>query len=212
MKKILYSLLAIIFIIFIISYRGLQVDTANMQYRVLENIDRVTSSTPLHMAIIMANVDNVKTILDGNSHYNNPGTVNSKDGQGHYPLYYVGQYRPSLKDYIFSRPDIEIAELLIKNGADINANNGESIDLAFSGHGNIEFIKMLLKNDFDIKNKPLLHEAIKYGSLDAVKLLISYGADVNQQNKEGMTPLEHAKMFFNDEAIINELKKAGAKE
>ncbi len=211
MKKILYLLSVTIFFILIIAYRTLQVDTVNMQDRVLENIDRVQSTTPLHMAVIMNNINAIKGILNVR-YYRNPGTVKSQDGEGHYPLYYVGQYRPRFRDYIFGRPDIEIAELLIKNGADVNANNGEVIDQALSGWGNIEFIRMLLKNGFDIKNRSVLHRAARGRLVDIVKLLIDYGADVNERNEEGETPLDYAKWPFGDEATRNELKKAGAKE
>ncbi|KAG8129154.1 hypothetical protein E2320_015824 [Naja naja] len=37
-----------------------------------------------------------------------------------------------------------------------------------------------------------IHEAVLAGNLDCVKLLIKYGADINQKDDEGWTPLHMA--------------------
>lgn len=59
-----------------------------------------------------------------------------------------------------------------------------------------------------------LHWAVMKGSLDIVKLLIKYGADINlpmESGRKGITPLEHAKIYKNPdivEYLENQLEQA----
>ena len=46
----------------------------------------------------------------------------------------------------------------------------------------------------NLDNNTLLHIAISQGQLDAIKLLIEKGADVNAKNKNGSTPLRLAEI------------------
>ncbi len=56
--------------------------------------------------------------------------------------------------------------------------------------------------------KPLC-AAISKGDLDAVKVMIGYGADVNETTARGMTPLMYAAMYNNTE-IMDLLIQKGA--
>jgi len=68
-----------------------------------------------------------------------------------------------------NRPDkaLEVAKLLIANGADVNARAGGFRETA-------------------------LHRASKRGLVDVVKLLLEKGANAKLANKGGWTPLHHA--------------------
>lgn len=152
--------------------------------------------------------------------------------------------------------DDEIAELLIKAGADVNAQDDmlNSPFLYAGANGNLALVKLCLANgaDFKVFNRyygsalipaaerrhldvvnllvntpgyPIDHinnlgwtallEAIILGAdrkvqVEIVKSLVKGGSDVNIADKDGVTPLEHAKNRSMKE-IVDILQKAGAK-
>ena len=150
----------------------------------------------------------------------------------------------------------EIAELLIRAGADVNAQDDmlNSPFLYAGAEGNLDLVKLCLANgaNFEIYNRyygtalipaaerrhlqvvnllvntpgyPIDHvnnlgwtallEAIILGSdrkvqVDIVKSLVDGGSNVNIADKEGVTPLQHARKRSLGE-IITILTDAGAK-
>ena len=95
--------------------------------------------------------------------------------------------------------------LLIAVGADVHCTdsyNGTGLIRA-ADRGHVEIIKELLKTDIRVNhiNKlgwTALLEAIILGDggrrhTEVVRLLVNAGADVNLSDKDGITPLEHAK-------------------
>jgi len=84
-------------------------------------------------------------------------------------------------------PDIskEIMELLLSEGADIDAKCGS--------------------------NKTLLHLAVEKGNVGLTEFLISKGANLNIKDNRGWTPLQWA-LNRNDKVIADLLRKNGAKE
>jgi ankyrin repeat protein len=69
-----------------------------------------------------------------------------------------------------------IAQLLINNGANVNAQNKDG-------------------------NTPL-HKASEHGNTEVAKLLIENGANVNAQDKNGLTPLHVAIRYFTEIALL----------
>ena len=81
--------------------------------------------------------------------------------------------------------NVHLAELEIKNGADINKegpNNQTPLYYA-AANGNVDIIKLLLKNGADINYRPKFYtplgRAIANGHFNVVKFMIENGANVN---------------------------------
>ncbi len=98
------------------------------------------------------------------------------------------------------RERYEIAEILIKNGADVNkAINGEQIIFDLIRHDYIEQLKFLLKNGLDLnvssedRDKIVpIGFAARLGKLDIVKLFVEHKADLNKCNSNNQSPLRLA--------------------
>jgi ankyrin repeat protein len=117
---------------------------------------------------------------------------------------------------------IELLKKTLKAGADVHStdsDNGTGLIRA-SDRGHVEIVKELLKTDIRVNHVnrmgwTALFEAILLGGGDErhteiVRLLVDAGADVNLPDKDGVTPLAHAKnRNFTD--IITILENSGAK-
>ena len=93
--------------------------------------------------------------------------------------------------------ELELAETLVKKGADVNKTGWTPLHYAAS-NGHVAVIKLLLENhayiDAESPNgsTPLMMAGM-YGSTEAVKLLLDEGADPLLKNQQGLTALEFAK-------------------
>ena len=93
----------------------------------------------------------------------------------------------------------EIVELLIANGADVNAKDEDGLtplDLAVRGHGDIgnKIADLLRKHggkESPKKPRVSIHVAARDGNIKAVKQHLAYGTDVNVRDVVG-TPLHYA--------------------
>ena len=102
----------------------------------------------------------------------------------------------------------EITELLIANGADVNAKGLHSrtpLHYAAIG-GSRKFAELLIANGADVNAKSKigltsLHNAAVHGQKDFVELLIANGADVNATKGAGGTALHSAANFGHKEVV-----------
>lgn len=102
----------------------------------------------------------------------------------------------------------EVVQLLIVNGANINAkNNVGSTPLHYaSTEGNTEVVNLLIDNGADINVKDHvdttpLHKASFKGHTEVVKLLIDNGADIHVKDNVDRTPLKVANEFGRTEVV-----------
>jgi ankyrin repeat protein len=115
----------------------------------------------------------------------------------------------------------ELLKKILKAGADVystDSDNGTGLIRA-SDRGHVEIVKELLKTDIRVNHVnrmgwTALFEAILLGGGDErhteiVRMLVDAGAYVNFQDKDGVTPLAHAKNR-NYTGIISILENAGA--
>ena len=133
---------------------------------------------PIHTAAINGDLAGVQAELDKGV------DVNVKDRFGFTPLHFAATK--------------EIAELLINEGADVNAKDKGWTPLyhaAWRGHK--EVAELLIAKGADVNMKDVegvtpLHLAADRGHTEVVELLITAGADVNAKDDEGETPLDQA--------------------
>jgi ankyrin repeat protein len=97
----------------------------------------------------------------------------------------------------------DIVKLLLKHGADINNYERDMLLIFSIIHENgpiIKIIKLLLANGADpniaYKNGSYpLHFAAQNGYYEVVKLLLQYGAKVNEPGYKGITPILFAFVY-----------------
>ena len=101
--------------------------------------------------------------------------------------------------------ELELANKLIKKGADVNKTNWTPLHYAASS-GHAALISLLLANSAYIDaespngSTPLMMAAM-YGSEASVKLLLQEGADPRLKNQQGLTALDFAKRGKRPDAI-----------
>ncbi|XP_077992722.1 poly [ADP-ribose] polymerase tankyrase-2-like [Glandiceps talaboti] len=119
-----------------------------------------------------------------------PENINCRDSQGRNstPLHLAAGYN-----------NVEVAELLLENGADVNARDkGGLIPLHnASSYGHVDIAALLIKygtcvNATDRWSFTPLHEAAQKGRTQLCALLLAHGADPTMKNQEGQTPLDLA--------------------
>ena len=159
-------------------------------------------SVDIHKAAKEGNIEAVKQHIAAGT------DVNAKDRKGETPLRIAISYGHK-----------EIGELLITNGADMNAKSGRKewtplYRAIFSKRW--EFTELLIAKgaDVNLSNKdgttPLHRAAGERGQKEIVELLIAEDADVNAKKDDGLTPLDWAIREKNTETA-DLLRKHGGK-
>jgi ankyrin repeat protein len=158
----------------------------------------------LHLAVSNGNVDSVQLLIDYEA-----------------DIHVRNRFGYSLFDYAAHYGHIDMLEFLISKGANMNA-----IEIDWGKHaihiaacsGSIDSMQWLLDHDIDVDIKDgsghtPLHWAAYYDEIDAVRFLISKGANVNNMNKHGENVLFDAAKREDQhrKELINILLDHGAK-
>ncbi len=156
--------------------------------------------TPLHNQAYRGHLDSVELLLQHGA------DIEAKTSFGHTPL---------LSSIRWDR--IEVTKFLIDKGANINPTTelGRTPLIISAVEGNPELARLFLDNDADISLKDnnykrtALHFAALYGQLDIVDALVKKGANVNERDAAGKTPLDYANQYGH-EKVAKLLKSSGA--
>jgi hypothetical protein len=147
-------------------------------------------STPLHLAAAGDDPKIVALILQ------NGGDVNARDALGRTPLHTAIDLREASAGD--PRVAVEIAQILIGRGADLNAvaDVGTALHAA-ARRRSPELVDLLLKNgaDPEIQTRDAgtpLHTAVATGDPETVEILLMKGVRVNTANSQGYRPLDLA--------------------
>jgi ankyrin repeat protein len=153
-----------------------------------------THITTFYEAISFVDLDYIKRWIKAGA------DVNQVDDNGLTPLHYAIK---------FAKTDIltliEIIEIFIKNGADINKrvynDTMTLLHYAVYYQMNIDILKFLIKNGANINavgrcGKTILNDAISNNDLKTVILLIENGVDVNLADDLGFKPLHRAMLNY----------------
>ena len=109
---------------------------------------------------------------------------------------------------------LELAEKMVKKGADVNKTGWTPLHYAAST-GQVKMMALLLENhayiDAESPNgsTPLMMASM-YGSAESVKLLLDGGADPSLKNQQGLTALQFAKQANRLDAV--ELMSAAVRQ
>lgn len=203
--------------------------------------------SPLFRAIWNGNVNFVRVLVDNGADVNRGNHINIT------PLNFVARVSPkrvSIDDGLeiakilikrgadVNKPDVsncgpifeavssknlEMAKLLIENGAVIDVMSNEAkntpLNSAVTDKDNNEMVKFLLdagaKVDYPgYKNETAIFYAARWKNFVAIKLLAEKGADLNWRNSDNLTPLDLIKSFEDkkySQEIVKFLIKKGAK-
>ncbi|WP_157154466.1 ankyrin repeat domain-containing protein [Brachyspira murdochii] len=189
-------------------------------------IDEYSKSTPLIKAIEYKQTDIINYLLENNADvnltlgYSTPLTEAMYDEELVRKLIDLGAdvnlpaELTGFTPLMASLHNIAIAELLIENGADIEAKDDDDINVLVyaSTYNNEEMVKFLLEKGADantvceIKNEhidisptPLMNAAYR-GNTNIINMLLENGADINYTTDYGMTALMMAASFNQFEA------------
>jgi ankyrin repeat protein len=117
---------------------------------------------------------------------------------------------------------LELLRLTLKHGADIHTLNqyGGTALIPASHYGHVEVVRELLQTKINVNHVnrlgwTALIEAVILGDggarhTEIVRLLLASGADAGIADRDGVTPLAHARRLRFSE-IIRLLEKAGAR-
>jgi len=140
------------------------------------------------------------------------GNVNSRNSRSDLPILHAAILLDA------GHHNMEIADILIQNGADIDMFWFESTPLQVAlSQGNSNVAYMLINRGANIHlpgmaNKVALDIAAEFASDEVVELLLAHGANVNRRGSSGHPPIVHALFRVQDigSSQVDILLNAGA--
>lgn len=154
-----------------------------------------------HDAVHIGNVASVRAMLA-----TDPALATSVDEYKFQPIHLLDMYF-----------EPEILNLLLANGADINAKNDEGVTILHIVT-DPDAVDVLIKNGAQIEARdkdgrtPLIMQAGEQDNgPDVVVSLLAHGADPNAKDNQGKTALSIARQS-GDETLVGLLTKSGAKK
>jgi ankyrin repeat protein len=161
-------------------------------------------ATPIALDLVMAirntDVQAVRKLLA------NVADVNARDAEGNTPLILASFYASP-----------ECVKLLLERGADANAANKIGATALIRAATNHEKTRLLVDagakvrvRTIDLGNTPLILAARRAGNARTVKLLLECGADANERNNAGSSPITSG-AASGDLETVRLLLDAGAK-
>lgn len=141
--------------------RHWEIDTVKFLVKNGVDVNGGTFLTPLNWAIIHDRIEIVEFLINSGSKLNDIVFNNIQDT----PLYVAADY-----------DRLDILKLLLEKGANVNAENGDAINIAvYNLH--FEVIKLLIKNGADINDiaNGLLQNIKRNCQDDVIQKLIDYG-------------------------------------
>jgi ankyrin repeat protein len=173
--------------------------------KLVADYNRTTLSTPQHMgysefqlAVSKGDTVKVNALLDSGADINTGYGTNT-------PI-----------NLAITDNNVAMVKLLIQRGAKLDQDYESPLGRAIF-HKRFEIAKLLIRKGANVNitypgktGATPLFAAIRENDLAMVKLVVAHGANVNIKNYDGETPLGLAKKR-NNKAIVNYLKKSGAK-
>ncbi|CAL1538745.1 unnamed protein product [Lymnaea stagnalis] len=131
-------------------------------------------NTCLHIACAEGNIPVVELLIKHGA------SVNSTDMVGDTPLVRAC-YAQSTR----------LVDILVRAGCDANVPEGLPLEIAIRA-SSVETLKLLIEGGASVHVGAYLSHASECGDIESMKILNSYGADVNKTNTLGMSPLQIA--------------------
>ena len=140
-------------------------------------------SNPLYYSVLCGFYDLVRHVA-----IKHPHLVNAAGGRYKFPLLAA-----------LALGEVEIAELLLEHGADVDAREARGMTALLSAFplpqvDILNIVEFLLEHDADVNARDdrlisSLHLAEHYGDWEVAQMLLNHKADVNFQDDHGRTPL-----------------------
>jgi len=160
-----------------------------LQFGFTVNPEDVNNCELLHAAVEKGYLKIVEEFLKYGTDVNK--LYKSTYGKGYMPLHVAARNKQE-----------EVAKLLIRYGADVNAQDESGKTSIFYATENADFriTKLLLTNKANIKCNPeLLIIAVKKECREIVEVFLEHGADVNRSDTYGRTALHFTALCNNDQ-------------
>lgn len=175
------------------------------------NLSRPSDMTmsPMRFALRVRNTESIRLLLDAGADPYDGTSFAAAENDLTYAVKVVGGDIKAMFEQAAKK--FELIDLAASGKTDkmLERLKQERFDLSITGHqGNAVLMQTLLLCRWDHEEFPMRPTPASTGQV--VLALLSAGADANQPNKQGQTPLFEA-LCYADEAIIEQLIASGAK-